>query len=117
MAAHSELTGDGRGACPAQSDPLRGHSRVTKTTFNWPQLGVRLPQVSMRTVEVNGEPGALCVDDQERLRPACEGRDSERASALSAGATVRAQRAVEEQLEQDEAARGRKPARRRRAAS
>ncbi|KQX64067.1 MULTISPECIES: GntR family transcriptional regulator [unclassified Streptomyces] len=60
---------------------------------------------------------AHSVDDQERLLQACEERDGELASALIAGATVRAQRAVEEQLEQDGAARGRKPARGRRAAS
>ncbi|MEU9308594.1 GntR family transcriptional regulator [Streptomyces sp. NPDC048256] len=60
---------------------------------------------------------AHSVDDQERLLQACEERDGELASALIAGATVRAQRAVEEQLEQDGAARGREPARGRRAAS
>lgn len=59
---------------------------------------------------------AYSVDDQERLLQACEERDGELASALIAGATVRALRAVEEQLEQD-AARSRKPVRRRRAAS
>jgi DNA-binding GntR family transcriptional regulator len=60
---------------------------------------------------------AHSVDDQERLLQACEERDGDLASALIAGATVRAQRAVEEQLEQDAPARGRKPARRRRASS
>jgi DNA-binding GntR family transcriptional regulator len=59
---------------------------------------------------------AHSVDDQERLLQACEERDGELASALIAGATVRALRAVEEQVEQD-AARARKSARRRRAAS
>ncbi|WP_405866570.1 MULTISPECIES: GntR family transcriptional regulator [unclassified Streptomyces] len=58
---------------------------------------------------------AHSIDDQERLLQAVEERDGELASALIAGATVRAQRAVEEQLEQD--GDGRKPARRRRAAS
>jgi len=58
---------------------------------------------------------AYSIDDQERLLQACEERDGELASALIAGATVRAQRAVEEQLEQDTVAR--KPVRRRRAAS
>lgn len=58
---------------------------------------------------------AYSIDDQERLLQACEERDGELASALIAGATVRAQRAVEEQLEQDATAR--KPQRRRRAAS
>ncbi|MGI5459983.1 GntR family transcriptional regulator [Streptomyces sp. CA-249302] len=58
---------------------------------------------------------AYSIDDQERLLQAVEERDGELASALIAGATVRAQRAVEEQLEQD--TEGRKPARRRRIAS
>ncbi|MEV2214159.1 GntR family transcriptional regulator [Streptomyces sp. NPDC050997] len=60
---------------------------------------------------------AYSIDDQERLLQACEERDGELASALIAGATVRALRAVEEQLEQDVTAPERKPARRRRAAS
>jgi DNA-binding GntR family transcriptional regulator len=60
---------------------------------------------------------AYSVDDQERLLQACEERDGELASALIAGATVRAQRAVEEQLEQDATGQGRKPVRKRRAAS
>ncbi|MFF3504633.1 GntR family transcriptional regulator [Streptomyces sp. NPDC003247] len=60
-------------------------------------------------------PGRLAysVDDQERLIQACEERDGELASALIAGATVRALRSAEEQIEQD-AAGSRKPARRRR---
>jgi DNA-binding GntR family transcriptional regulator len=59
---------------------------------------------------------ACSIDDQERLLQACEERDGELASALIAGATVRALRAVEEQLEQD-AARNRKPVRKRGAAA
>lgn len=61
-------------------------------------------------------PGRLAysVDDQERLIQACEERDAELASALIAGATVRALRAVEEQLEADAPAVV-KPSRRRRA--
>jgi len=60
---------------------------------------------------------AYSIDDQERLLQAVEERDGELASALIAGATVRALRAVEEQLEQDASAQERKPVRRRRAAS
>ncbi|WP_329131278.1 GntR family transcriptional regulator [Streptomyces sp. NBC_00670] len=60
-------------------------------------------------------PGRLAysVDDQERLIQACEERDGELASALIAGATVRALRAVEEQIAQDTGT-VRKTARRRR---
>ena len=57
------------------------------------------------------------VDDQERLLQAVEERDGELASALIAGATVRAQRAVEEQLEQDASGRVGGTVRRRRKAS
>lgn len=60
---------------------------------------------------------AYSIDDQERLLQACEERDGELASALIAGATVRALRAVEEQLEEDAGGRGRKPARGRRTSS
>ncbi|WP_053749032.1 GntR family transcriptional regulator [Streptomyces sp. MMG1533] len=60
---------------------------------------------------------ARSIDDQERLLQAVEERDGELASALIAGATVRALRAMEEQLEQDASAPQRKPVRRRRAAS
>ncbi|MBQ0851207.1 GntR family transcriptional regulator [Streptomyces sp. NPDC057621] len=62
-------------------------------------------------------PGRLAysVDDQERLIQACEERDGELASALIAGATVRALRAVEEQIEQDTPGSG-KSARKRRSA-
>ncbi|MFF7475970.1 FCD domain-containing protein [Streptomyces sp. NPDC008092] len=62
-------------------------------------------------------PGRLAysVDDQERLMQACEERDGELAAALIAGATVRALRSVEEQIQEQEA--GRKPARRRRTPS
>jgi DNA-binding GntR family transcriptional regulator len=61
-------------------------------------------------------PGRLAhsIDDQERLIQACEERDADLASALIAGATVRALRAVEEQLERD-AAESAKPPRKRRA--
>lgn len=59
--------------------------------------------------------GARPYDPADLLIQACEERDGELASALIAGATVRALRAVEEQLEQD-AERARKPTRRRRAA-
>ncbi|WP_335976756.1 MULTISPECIES: GntR family transcriptional regulator [Streptomycetaceae] len=59
---------------------------------------------------------AFSVDDQERLIQACEERDGELASALIAGATVRALRAVEEQIAQ-EAGAGRKPPRKRRASA
>jgi RNA polymerase sigma-70 factor (ECF subfamily) len=61
------LTGDGGGKVPALAKSLQGRSRVAWMVMNWLQLAAKLPQVSMRTVEVNGSPGALFVDDRERV--------------------------------------------------
>jgi RNA polymerase sigma-70 factor (ECF subfamily) len=62
-----ELTGDGGGKVPALERSLRGRSRVARTLINWFRLGARLPAVSLRPVEVNGGPGALYLDPQQRL--------------------------------------------------
>jgi RNA polymerase sigma-70 factor (ECF subfamily) len=35
--------------------------------MTWMRLAVRVPQVSMRPVEVNGGPGALFVDERDRV--------------------------------------------------
>jgi RNA polymerase sigma-70 factor (TIGR02957 family) len=68
LLAHDvELTGDGGGKVPALAHTLRGRSRVARTLVNWFSLGARLPSVSSRPVEVNGGPGALCLDAQQRL--------------------------------------------------
>ena len=68
LLAHDvELTGDGGGKVPALARSLRGRSRVAHTLTNWLRLLARFPQVSFRPVEVNGDPGALFLDDQERL--------------------------------------------------
>ena len=62
-----ELTGDGGGKVPALARSLRGRSRVARTLINWVRLIARLPDVSLRPVEVNGGPGALLLDGQQRL--------------------------------------------------
>ncbi len=68
LLAHDvELTGDGGGKAPAMARTLRGRSRVAHMIMTWMQLGVRVPQVSMRPVEVNGGPGALFVDERDRV--------------------------------------------------
>jgi RNA polymerase sigma-70 factor (TIGR02957 family) len=68
LLAHDvELTGDGGGKVPALARTLRGRSRVARTLINWVRLGARAPEVSSRRVEVNGGPGALFVDDRQRL--------------------------------------------------
>jgi RNA polymerase sigma-70 factor (ECF subfamily) len=68
LLAHDvELAGDGGGKVPALARPLRGRNRVARTLINWFRLGARLPGVSLRPVEVNGGPGALFLDGQQRL--------------------------------------------------
>jgi len=61
------LTGDGGGKAPALARSLRGRDRVARTLINWIRLAARLPGVSLRSVEVNGGPGALFLDGQQRL--------------------------------------------------
>jgi RNA polymerase sigma-70 factor (TIGR02957 family) len=68
MLAHDvELTGDGGGKVPALARSLRGRSRVARTLANWLRALARFPQVSMRPVEINGGPGAIYYDDQQRV--------------------------------------------------
>jgi RNA polymerase sigma-70 factor (ECF subfamily) len=68
LLAHDvELTGDGGGKVPALARSLHGRSRVAHTLTNWLRALARFPQVSMRPVEINGDPGAIYVDDQERI--------------------------------------------------
>jgi RNA polymerase sigma-70 factor (TIGR02957 family) len=67
LAADVQLTGDGGGKVPALARTLRGRSRVAHTLIDWARLGARLPGASVRTVEVNGGPGALFLDAQQRL--------------------------------------------------
>jgi RNA polymerase sigma-70 factor (ECF subfamily) len=68
LLAHDvELTGDGGGKVPALARSLRGRTRVARTLSDWARLAARAPGVSLRPVEVNGGPGALFVDAQQRL--------------------------------------------------
>ena len=68
LLAHDvELTGDGGGKVPALARSLHGRNRVARTLINWLRLVARLPGLSLRPVEVNGGPGALFVDGQQRL--------------------------------------------------
>ena len=46
---------------------LRGRNRVARALVNWVRLAGRVPGVSLRRVEVNGGPGALYLDAQQRL--------------------------------------------------
>ena len=68
LLAHDvELTGDGGGKVPALARTLRGRTRVAGTLINWVRLAARVPGLSLRPVEVNGGPGALYLDAQQRL--------------------------------------------------
>ena len=68
LLAHDvKLTGDGGGKVPALARSLGGRNRVARTLINWVGLVARVPGVSLRPVEVNGGPGALLLDGQQRL--------------------------------------------------
>jgi RNA polymerase sigma-70 factor (TIGR02957 family) len=68
LLAHDvQLTGDGGGKVPALARSLVGRSRVARTVITWLRLAAKYPQVSRRAVEVNGGPGAIFLDGQERL--------------------------------------------------
>jgi RNA polymerase sigma-70 factor (TIGR02957 family) len=72
LLAHDvELTGDGGGKAPALARSLRGRARVARAVVNWVGRVTRLPGVVVRPVEVNGDPGALLVDADERLIGVC----------------------------------------------
>jgi RNA polymerase sigma-70 factor (TIGR02957 family) len=72
LLAHDvELTGDGGGKVPALARTLHGRSRVARAVINWVRLAARLPGVSLRPVEINGGPGALFLDAQQRLIGVC----------------------------------------------
>jgi hypothetical protein len=60
-----ELTGDGGGKVPTLPRSLRGRSRVAGALIN--SVVARLPEVSLRLAEVNGGPGAIYLDAEERL--------------------------------------------------
>jgi RNA polymerase sigma-70 factor (ECF subfamily) len=67
LAQDVELTGDGGGKVPALARTLRGRSPVARTLISWVRLRARAPSASLRPVEVNGGPGALYLDAQQRL--------------------------------------------------
>jgi RNA polymerase sigma-70 factor (TIGR02957 family) len=68
LLAHDvKLTGDGGGKVPALARSLHGRNRVARTLINWVRVGIRIPGVSVRPVEVNGGAGALFLDAQQRV--------------------------------------------------
>src|SRR5262249_18518309 len=73
LLAHDvELTTDGGGKVRALARPLRGRILVARALINyWARVAERAPEVSSRPVEVNGAPGALFVDAQQRVIAVC----------------------------------------------
>ncbi|HEV7943250.1 MAG TPA: RNA polymerase sigma-70 factor [Solirubrobacteraceae bacterium] len=67
LAADVQLTGDGGGKVPALARSLHGRSRVAGMLITWLRLVARTPGVSFRFTEVNGDPGAVFIDAQQRL--------------------------------------------------
>jgi RNA polymerase sigma-70 factor (TIGR02957 family) len=68
LLAHDvELTADGGGKVPALGQSLRGRNRVARLLVKGLRQINSFPGVSLRHVEVNGDPGALFLDGQEKL--------------------------------------------------
>jgi RNA polymerase sigma-70 factor (TIGR02957 family) len=68
LLAHDvELHGDGGGKAPALARALRGRARVARTLLAWAGTAARIAGLTSRRVEVNGQPGAMILDDGGRL--------------------------------------------------
>jgi RNA polymerase sigma-70 factor (ECF subfamily) len=67
LAEDVELHGDGGGKAPALARALVGRARVAKTMRNWNRIAGRIPGLSLRRVDVNGQPGAIFLDSEGRL--------------------------------------------------
>jgi RNA polymerase sigma-70 factor (TIGR02957 family) len=68
LLAHDvEMTGDGGGKVPAIKRSLRGRSRVARRLVDFIPMVTGIPGVALRPVDVNGGPGALLLDGQQRL--------------------------------------------------
>ena len=65
LASDVGLTGDGGGKARALPQPLRGRARVARTLDTWNREG--MAGLSLRRVEVNGSPGALLLDANQRV--------------------------------------------------
>ena len=72
MLAHDvELTADGGGNVQALARSLHGRTQVAQTVLNWFRRVAAHSGLSLRPVEVNGGPGALLLDPQQRLLGVC----------------------------------------------
>jgi RNA polymerase sigma-70 factor (ECF subfamily) len=66
LADDAVMVGDGGGKAPALSEPVRGAERVARFMLGLGRLGERLG-LSARPVHVNGQPGFVAVDAEERI--------------------------------------------------
>jgi RNA polymerase sigma-70 factor (ECF subfamily) len=61
------LTGDGGGKAPALARALHGARRVARVLGNWARQAPRFGGATMRRVEVNGQPGVMILDAEDKL--------------------------------------------------
>ena len=61
------LHGDGGGRVPAIARALHGRARVARALLAWARFAARAGGFTFRRVEVNGQPGAMVLDAQDRL--------------------------------------------------
>ena len=66
LAEDVRLHGDGGGKVPAIARPLAGAPTVAKALWKWSQVGRRVDAWVDR-VEINGQPGALLRDGEDRI--------------------------------------------------
>jgi RNA polymerase sigma-70 factor (TIGR02957 family) len=67
LAEDVELYGDGGGKVPALARVLRGRNRVARTLAAWARQQRKLQGVTVRRVDVNGQPGAVGLDAEGRV--------------------------------------------------
>jgi RNA polymerase sigma-70 factor (TIGR02957 family) len=67
LAEDVELYGDGGGKVPALARVLRGRNRVARTLAAWARQQRKLQGVTVRRVDVNGQPGAVVLDAEGRV--------------------------------------------------
>jgi RNA polymerase sigma-70 factor (TIGR02957 family) len=67
LAEDVALHGDGGGKAPAIARSIHGRSRVARTLSAWMRQGAKIAGAEIRLIEVNGQPGALLHDGEERV--------------------------------------------------
>ena len=73
LLAHAvDLTGDGGGKAPALARTLHGRTYVARSLIHWFNRLASVRGITWRPVDVNGDPGALFLDEQQRVIGVCE---------------------------------------------